>query len=59
MELVEEEKEDLFKPFPLDPSHQVETRILTIRALVVGLVLGSLVNASNVYLGKFASHLHS
>lgn len=57
-ELQEAEKEDLFKPFPIDPTHQVEERILTIRALLVGLVLGSLVNASNVYLGKFSTQTH-
>lgn len=51
--LLENEDElDLFRPFPLDPSHVVEEHILTIRALVVGIILGGLVNASNLYLGR-------
>lgn len=44
---------DPFVPFPVDPNAPVEPydRILTIRALAVGCILGGLVNASNVYLG--------
>lgn len=51
-ELLQDEEIDLFKPFPIDPSHAVEDNILTIRALVVGIALGALVNASNLYLGR-------
>lgn len=45
---------DPFIPLPDDDSIPEETnsQILTIRAVVVGCVLGALVNASNVYLGK-------
>ncbi|KFY17333.1 hypothetical protein V492_00743 [Pseudogymnoascus sp. VKM F-4246] len=50
-ELLEDEELDLFKPFPIDPSHPVEEHILTIRSLVTGIALGALVNASNLYLG--------
>lgn len=50
-ELEEAEVLDLYKPFPIDPNLTHEEHILTIRAVVVGLVLGSLVNCSNVYLG--------
>lgn len=44
---------DPFVPFPVDPNAPEEPydRILTIRALAVGCILGALVNASNVYLG--------
>lgn len=42
---------DLFASFPPIKGAIPETSPLTIRAVVVGLVLGSLVNASNVYLG--------
>lgn len=44
---------DPFVPFPIDPLAPVEThnQILTVRAIVVGCILGGLVNASNVYLG--------
>jgi len=52
-ELVEDEQLDLFKPFPIDASHPVEDNILTIRSMVVGICLGALVNASNLYLGRF------
>ncbi|KAH8814856.1 OPT oligopeptide transporter protein-domain-containing protein [Xylogone sp. PMI_703] len=47
----EPETLDLYKPFPIDPSHPVEEHILTFRAVVTGIVLGCLVNASNLYLG--------
>jgi hypothetical protein len=43
---------DLFSPLPPLEGVPEEPMPLTIRALVVGIVLGSLVNASNVYLGK-------
>lgn len=51
-ELLADEEIDLFKPFPIDPAHPVEEHILTIRALVTGIALGALVNASNLYLGR-------
>jgi hypothetical protein len=38
-------------PFPLDPDAPVEERQLTIRALLVGCLLGAVISASNVYLG--------
>lgn len=50
----EEEPEqitDLFVSFPPIPGLESEEYPLTARAVLVGLVLGSLVNASNVYLG--------
>lgn len=43
---------DLFSPLPPLEGVAEEPNPLTIRALVVGIILGSLVNASNVYLGK-------
>lgn len=48
-----EAETDPFVPFPVDPNAPIEThnRILTVRAVVVGCILGGLVNASNVYLG--------
>jgi OPT family oligopeptide transporter len=42
---------DLFSSFPPIKGVAVEENPLTIRAVVVGIILGSLVNASNVYLG--------
>lgn len=56
-ELAEAEVLDLYKPFPIDPNIPHEEHILTVRALVVGLILGSLVNCSNVYLGMFNREL--
>lgn len=38
-------------PFPIDPDSPVEERQLTIRALLVGCLLGAVISASNVYLG--------
>lgn len=38
-------------PFPLDPNAPLEERQLTIRALLVGCLLGAVISASNVYLG--------
>jgi hypothetical protein len=48
-----EAESDPFLPFPEDPDMPAEThsQILTVRAVVVGCILGGLVNASNVYLG--------
>ncbi|KPM35939.1 hypothetical protein AK830_g10610 [Neonectria ditissima] len=42
---------DLFTSFPTAKGVEHEENPLTVRAVVVGIVLGSLVNASNVYLG--------
>lgn len=42
---------DLFTSFPMPKGVEPEPNPLTVRAMVVGIVLGSLVNASNVYLG--------
>lgn len=50
-ELEDEEEIDWYKPFPIVPGIQEERSILTTRAVLVGCVLGSLVNCSNVYLG--------
>lgn len=49
----DEAESDPFVPFPIDPNAPVEPhdRILTVRAVLVGCILGGLVNASNVYLG--------
>jgi hypothetical protein len=49
----EEEELDLYVPLKMDLNLPVENHILTIRAIVIGCALGSLVNASNLYLGKF------
>lgn len=46
---------DLFSPFPPLKGVPEEASPLTVRAVVVGIILGSLVNASNVYLGKALS----
>jgi hypothetical protein len=51
---VEEIQEDLdlYVPLKLDEAIPYEPNPLTLRAVVVGIILGSLVNASNLYLGK-------
>lgn len=43
---------DPFVPFPHDPGVPEENNILRIRSIVLGCILGALVNASNVYLGE-------
>jgi hypothetical protein len=58
----EEEEEDeaitdLFVSFPPIKGIEAEPNPLTVRAVLTGIVLGSLVNASNVYLGKEPSCL--
>jgi hypothetical protein len=53
-ELVQEEIVDLYAPFPIDPNVPHEDNPLTIRAVIVGMILGTLVNASNLYLGMFS-----
>ncbi|EHA47197.1 hypothetical protein MGG_04248 [Pyricularia oryzae 70-15] len=45
------EDEDLYKPLIMDPSIPHEANPLTFRAVVVGIILGTLVSASNLYLG--------
>lgn len=53
VEVDEEEEElDLYRPLPMDPNIPYEDNPLTIRAVVVGCILGALVNASNLYLGE-------
>ncbi|KAF5025367.1 hypothetical protein F66182_2532 [Fusarium sp. NRRL 66182] len=42
---------DLFSSFPPAKGVEYESNPLTFRAVAVGIILGSLVNASNVYLG--------
>lgn len=43
--------DDLFVSFPLLKGVPLEESPLTVRAVLIGIVLGSLCNASNVYLG--------
>ncbi|KAF8599334.1 OPT superfamily oligopeptide transporter [Ceratobasidium sp. AG-I] len=38
-------------PFPVDPSAPVETQQFTVRAVLIGSLLGLIVGASNIYLG--------
>ncbi|KAK0668193.1 putative transporter [Cercophora samala] len=47
----EEEEEDLWQPLKMEADIPYEENPLTIRAIVVGCILGSLVAASNLYLG--------
>lgn len=47
------EEEDLYRPLKMPDGIPYEENPLTIRAVVTGCVLGSLVAASNLYLGKF------
>lgn len=48
----EDDIRDLFVPLPPLKGVPAEENPLTVRSVVVGVVLGTLVNASNVYLGK-------
>ena len=41
--------DDPFRPF--DDLPEERHRVLTVRALIIGIICGALVNASNVYLG--------
>lgn len=50
-ELSEDAIADLYVPLPMDLGLQEEGNILTIRAVFIGVILGALVNASNLYLG--------
>jgi hypothetical protein len=52
-----DEELDLYKPLKMHESVAHEPNPLTIRAVVVGIVLGCLVNASNLYLGMFNHRL--
>ena len=45
---------DPYVPFPIDPNAPEEGNILTVRAIFLGACLGALVNASNLYLGKYS-----
>ncbi len=45
--------DDLFVPFPPLKGVAPEASPLTVRAVLIGIILGSLCNASNVYLGMF------
>jgi hypothetical protein len=49
----QEIESDPFVPFPVDPDvpEEKHSSIFSFRAVVVGCILGGLVNASNVYLG--------
>ncbi|KAI0876660.1 OPT oligopeptide transporter protein-domain-containing protein [Hypoxylon argillaceum] len=46
-----EEELDLYVPLKMDPNLPYEANPLTVRAVIVGIALGALVNASNLYLG--------
>ncbi|KAG9102259.1 hypothetical protein FRC06_002178 [Ceratobasidium sp. 370] len=48
---LDTDKLDPHEPFPIDPLHEDEEYQLTLRALVVGWILGAVVGASNIYLG--------
>lgn len=50
-DLGDNDEDDLYRPLLMDPSIPHEENPLTIRAVVVGCILGSLVCASNLYLG--------
>lgn len=51
-EVDEDVEEDLFRPLLMDTTIPHEPNPLTVRAVVVGCILGSLVCASNLYLGE-------
>jgi hypothetical protein len=57
VEALQEGALDLYKPFPITEGTPLEDHILTIRAVIVGIVLGSLVSASNLYLGTVADYI--
>ena len=50
-ELSDDAINDLYVPLPMNLNLPEEHNILTVRAIVVGTILGALVNASNLYLG--------
>ena len=41
---------DITRPFPVNPTLPVEDEHFTIRAVIVGIILGAVVSASNMYL---------
>jgi hypothetical protein len=43
-------------PFPESPDAPVEDQQLTVRAVLVGCILGGIIAASNIYLGLKVSH---
>lgn len=51
-EVVDENITDLFVSFPTPKGVPEEANPLTVRAVLIGIMLGSLVNAANVYLGE-------
>lgn len=51
VEVSSVEEPDLYRPLKLHESVAHEENILTVRAVIVGIILGALVNASNLYLG--------
>ncbi len=51
---VDEEELDLYRPLKLHEGLAHEPNPLTVRAVVIGIILGSLVNASNLYLGEYS-----
>lgn len=56
---IEEEPQeiDLYSPLPMDPNLPVEYAALSLRAVLTGCILGCLVNASNLYLGRLSCGL--
>jgi hypothetical protein len=60
--LREESKDvlDPFEPFSDIPNEETESsRVVTVRSILIGCILGSLVNASNLYLGKHPPIFHA
>lgn len=50
----ETEVVDIFQPFPPDPNARPERQwVVTIRAVVLGCMIGTAVSASSLYLGKY------
>lgn len=54
---VQEDEEDEIEalshehPFPALPGEELETQQFTVRAVLVGCILGAVISASNIYLG--------
>lgn len=57
-ETGEVEELDLYVPLKMHEGLAYEANPLTIRAVVVGIILGCLVNASNLYLGEYTTSLY-
>ncbi|KXJ88931.1 OPT oligopeptide transporter protein-domain-containing protein [Microdochium bolleyi] len=51
VEVTAVQEPDLYRPLKMSEEIAHEESILTVRAVVVGILLGALVNASNLYLG--------